>query len=380
MRLFLLPARLLSLFCMALLLGSCVDRYLPEVLNEPRNFLVVDGFINSQGITRIKLSRTTPISTSSVARAPVEPGANVFIESQSGTRTRLQESPAGTYSSLTQTLPAGGSYRLFVSTRQGQTYASEYMPVKTTPPIDSVRWRAENTGVGIYVNSHDDTKNTRYYRWEFEETWEIIPPHRPLIEFSRGAIRPISVRFPTLCWGNELSSSIQISKTIALSQDVVADFPLQRLPILSPKLHERYSILVHQFALTKAEYEYWELLRKNTESIGSLFDPQPSQVTGNLRCLSKPDEVVLGFVGVRSATQKRIFINRLQLPFNWRRGTGYEDCVPPDTILSRFTPADMAFGGGNQLPINEIPGGWTASSVDCIDCRTRGTVVRPSFW
>lgn len=385
-----LSCRLALLWCLALLLPACIDRYEPEAISSPRNFLVVDGFINSQGISSVKLSRTFPLSTKTTTRPPVERGATVFIESETGTRYRLLESVPGTYTSPSLMLTSGAKYRLHVTTAgasssgssayRTETYASDYVAAKTTPPIESLLWRAEATGVGIYLNTRDPANATQYYRWEFEETWEIIPPHRPLIEYFNGRIQPIRVRYPTLCWGSEQSTAIQISKTTALSQDVVANFPLRQLPISSPRLHERYSILVQQHALSKAEYEYWEMLRKNTESIGSLFDPQPTQLTGNMHCLSTPGEVVLGFVGVHSVESKRLFIARPELPRDWRRGTGYEACVPPDTVIAQYTPAEQAFGSGNQVPINEIPGGWTASSIDCVDCRTRGTVVRPSFW
>jgi hypothetical protein len=47
------------------------------------------------------------------------------------------------------------------------------MPVQNNPPIDSISWKRDEEGVRVFVNTHNPEGNTRYYRWEFEETWEI---------------------------------------------------------------------------------------------------------------------------------------------------------------------------------------------------------------
>ena len=185
-------------------------------------------------------------------------------------------------------------------------------------------------------------------------------------------------------------------KTTSLSQDVVSNFRVRQIIAPSSLLYSRYSILVQQYALTKEEFAYWELLRKNTESIGSLFDPQPVQLTGNLHCLSKPDELVLGFVSAHSISEQRLFIARAELPGNWQVLNGYEDCMPPDTMLvipkprprvlpNPFDILNSYFAAGQYLPIAPLYNfgttvGYTFKSKDCIDCRTRGAEVKPSFW
>ncbi|MEJ7664694.1 MAG: DUF4249 family protein [Hymenobacter sp.] len=56
----------------------------------------------------------------------------------------------------------------------------------------------------------------------------------------------------------------------------------------SSKLYYLYSILVRQYALTPEEFAYWDKLRKNTENLGTLFDPLPSQLSGNVHRLTMP--------------------------------------------------------------------------------------------
>ncbi|MET4073944.1 DUF4249 domain-containing protein [Hymenobacter sp. UYCo722] len=367
---------------LVLLLSSCIDPFTPPSISSPPSYLVVDGFINSRGISTISLSRTYAIALA--ASPPTETSASVFIEAQSGRRYSLRESAVkGTYVSDPLALPPADTYRLHLTTAAGKEYASTYVPVKTTPPIDTVAWRATGTGVDITMSAHDPANATQYYRFEYAETWEIVSPYIPSLEFLGGRLRPLSVPFPALCWRTVRGTTVQLANTTTLTQDVVASYPLRQLPSTAPQLLRQYSLLVQQHALTKDEYQYWELLRKNTETIGSLFDPQPVQLTGNVQGLgSNAGAIALGYVGAHSLSEKRIFIARRQLPAAWRPLTGYESCMPPDTV--RPGAETYAFGT-NYLPIyatykNGGLVGILAATADCIDCRRRGSAIRPSYW
>jgi hypothetical protein len=375
-----------------LLATGCTDPYLPEAQQSPPSYLVVDGYLNAQGSTTIKLSRTYAVGSKTAP--PAEVKATVYVEDEGGTRTQLREAPAGTYTSPSQNLNVARRYRLHLYTLGGKEYASDFVPVKITPPIDALTWQASNTGLDITVDAHDATNATQYYRWETDETWEIRPPYAPTVEYVNKKMRDIVVPFPTICWGNAHSTTVLQYKTTSLAQDVVSKFRVRQFIPPSPLLFYRYSILVQQHALTKEEFAYWELLRKNTESIGSLFDPQPVQLTGNVHCLSAPAEQVLGFVGAHSLTEKRIFITRAELPRAWPLSDGYEGCYPPDTVFL-YKPPPMPSpevtieANFNQttgyLPINALLEGgiiiaYTTRKRDCIDCRTRGSSTKPSFW
>lgn len=367
-----------------LLLPGCIDSYTPKVLSSPRHFLVVDGFINSQGVTTIVLQRTVDIAAATPP--PPEKGAVVTIEEENGARYILPEGTVkGTYSSAPLTLNTRRNYRLRILTTAGKEYASAYSAVKTTPPIDDVTWQATDKGLDIAVSSHDPTGQTQYYRWEYAETWEIASPYNPTIEYKNNRIQEIETPFPRQCWSMNNSSDIKLASTVRLSEDRISNYLIRSLPITADRLRLRYSILVSQYAQTAEEYMYWELLRKNTENIGTLFDPLPSQLTGNIRCLNDESELALGFITAHSLAQKRLFIKRGELPFTWPIQSSYEDCLPVDTVKpSRTLPLEVflktVFGRPNYLPIEIVPGGYTAKYRDCIDCRLRGTAVKPDFW
>lgn len=363
-----------------LLLSSCVDPYTPAVISAPPTYLVVDGAINLNGITTVHLSQTRSLSAG--ATAPVEAKATVAIQDEAGARYPLTEQAAGTYTSAALALGTNHHYQLRLRLASGREYASDLVAAKLAPAIDDVTWAAEPNGVQIYVNSHDATSATRYYRWSYQETWQFHSAYQSDLEFVGGQIKRRSENIYQ-CWRTENSTAISLSTTAQLSQDVVSQFPLTLLPHTSGKLYSMYSILVQQYGLTPEEFAYWEKLRKNTESLGTLFDPLPSQLSGNVHSLDTPSELVLGYVGAGSTTEKRIFISISQLPYNFIRPiTGYETCSAPDTVLMK----DLAvrFNNTGFLPINPVgnypPRAYTGAPSSCVDCRQRGTNIKPSFW
>ncbi|WP_303312457.1 DUF4249 domain-containing protein [Hymenobacter sp. BT730] len=375
----------------ALLLGlsGCIEPFEPEVKVQDTKALVVDGFINSNGRTTIRLSHTYDLE--STAGPLTEDKAEVFIQGQGvGEEYRLREVKSGTYVSDSLVLDPTKKYRLFFRTRdvrlqlKGQ-YASSYETVKTSPPIDALTWKVVPRGLELYANTHDETGQSIYYRWDYTETWEFTSLAESIIQYvDHQMVKRTEDIYH--CWQTVNSPSIRLTSTKRLAQDQVKEFPLIEFVEGDTRLRYKYSVLVRQYTMSAEEYQYWETLKKNTETIGSLFDPLPSQSLGNIRNLNKPTEPVLGYVGVGSMTQKRIFISYDELP-RWQFTTGYESCGIPDTLLPlKGVPyqdvVDDRFASQSSQPIRKDydSGYYLYSSKECVDCRERGTTVRPSFW
>jgi hypothetical protein len=380
-----LTRALLLLVGGAALLGGCVDPYPPDVPAAAQSYLVVDGFINSKGSTTIKLSRSLGLASASAI--PAETKATVYVLDNLGTRYNLTENPVGTYTLPAQTLDPQRQYQVRITTAKGRNYASDLVAVKTTPPIDKLSWQPTGNGVEIDVDAHDPTGNSRYYRWDYVETWQFNTAYSTKLEYaaSTKSVQPRTDDIYT-CWRTELSPFIKQTTTSQLSQDVVANYPLIALPY-NEKLRIKYSVLVLQYAQTPEEYAYWEALSKNTQNLGTLNDPLPSQLTGNIHCLTDASEPVLGYVGAHSVTQERLFIDYNDLPKPLPRiaNTGYETCTV-DTVLLRDglelfrLNLEVPFDTWYTAPPNRKVIGYFASTTECVDCRVRGTNIKPSFW
>jgi hypothetical protein len=358
---------------MILVLGGCVDPYRPPEVTSPGSYLVVSGFFNSApGTTSsIQLSRTQNLTD---PKAPaVETKAQVTIESANKATYTLREGTGGVYT-LSGIVPLPNeTYRLRIRTAQGKEYLSDFVPVNATPPIDSLSWRVENDGVQINVNTHDPANKTHYYRWEFDETWEYVAAYFSGYELKNKEIvsRTESVY---QCWSSFVDKSIQLGSSDRLSQDVISQRPLTFVRGASIKLGIKYSIQVKQTALTKAAFDYYDQLAKITQNVGSIFDPQPSQITGNIHSVANTNEPVMGFFRVGTVESRRIIINKRQLPY-WLTETGNFGCLVDTLSVSKI--------------INEQPGiitfydrtSYLTSSHYCIDCRLRGGInKKPDYW
>lgn len=367
-----------------LLLGTgCRDPYLPEVVAKAPNYLVIEAVLNAgQGATNVRITRTTQIDRTSAITG--EANAVVTVEGKDNSSVSLSYQGNGQYVHPNLNLAIGNEYRLRVKTTNGKEYLSAYVVAKTTPPIDSVTWgRSATGGVDIMVNSHDETNKTKYYRWEYDETWEIRTFFfsKYLYENRRVRERVMPAEDVSTCWRNRSSTNILLGTTTRLQSDVISKMPVASFSNGDDRISVRYSILVRQYALDKDAYEFYDLLRKNTESIGTIFDAQPSEVKGNIACLTDPTEPVIGYVTASSVEEQRIFINASQVP-DWRFPQACEvQTVTPDSVFYYFEILGYSPFEADIPPGTNVPKAYFGSYGVCVDCTKRnGTKTRPSFW
>jgi hypothetical protein len=373
-----------------LLLIGCLEPYEPPEITETINILVVDGFLNSTDATAgVKLSHTSPIKSTSSGTP--ETNATVTVESEDGTSFTLVEKSAGYYSAEGVSLNIDNRYRLVIARSDNQRVVSDFIELTNSPPIDSISWEADADGVNIFANTHDTSVETGYYYWDYIETWEYNSPVSSYIKWEnnvpvfRGNGDDI-----TKCWRSLPSSKIVVGSSLRLAENVIQRFPIISLPAGSNKLSIKYSVLVRQRTLSKDEYDFWKELQKTTENLGSLFDPLPYQVRGNLRDEGDPNTEVLGVFSGGSVTEKRIFIGVSELPANLRKfPTMY---CPLDTVCIFKRPNDQRCRvgldelNGTELLVGTLYDGpalwgYTIGSPSCVDCREQGgTLTRPDFW
>jgi hypothetical protein len=372
-----------------LIAAGCREEYKsPAVLRET-NFLVVEGVINvGSDTTFIVLTRSRKLIDS--VNIIVERNAQVFVEVQNGPRIQLQPyTTDGTYYAPGLNLSADKLCRLYIKTRNKE-YISDYVPVKQTPAIESVYAKKENGNIQISLNTKDPQNKTIYYRWDYEETWEFKSPLSSTVIFD--PVDSIIVprkpdEYFLTCWASEKSGAILVNSSLGASQDVISAQPMSLItPANSEKLSVRYSILVKQYALTKEAFQYWNVIKKNSEQVGSIFDPLPSQQFGNIRCITDPSEPVIGFVSASTIFQKRFFINKNDVD-PWlvevqgcKQGSYFNVSASNlDSFYTflgprgGYTPVFLAVDGDG------VPR-WRSYLKKCVDCITRGTNKKPVYW
>jgi len=371
-----------KIFCFLLVLSmACRQSYTPPVVTAKNNFLVVEGFLNNgPDSTYINLSRT--FSLADTSRILYELHAQLTVEAKDNSASiSLPEVGQGRYGRVLSLNPSQ-SYRLRILTAAGKTYLSDFVPLKTSPPIDSISYGLVRDGLQIYANTHDAQSNSHYYRWDFEQTWQFHSIYYSSYQYNHSA-RKIEVRtadtFYT-CWKGGISTNIILGSTTKLLQDEVSLQPLVLIPMNSWIISVKYSIFVRQYVLTAEAFSFWQEMQKNSEKLGSIFDAQPSENKGNIRCTSDSSERVIGYISAGTVQHQRIYITPDDIP-GWNPYP-YENCelisIPdnPDSLESFL-------GGGGFLPVNidtDPPRRYNIAGNSCVDCTLIGTNKKPSFW
>lgn len=366
----------------SLLLVSCLDEYNPPEITESETILVVEGNI-SDVETNIRLTSTSPLDAG--ALITVE-DAIVSIESENGGTVGSLENTGGGFYTLKTNLSFNDSYRIKIEA-ESETYFSEYLNLLLTPPIDSVGWEEVDDVFQVHVSTHDNSNQTQYYLWNFEETWQYRSRFPSNYEFVDDGLIPRKEQIST-CWRSQPSTSILVATTVNLTENIVSKQPLIRIiPQDNLKLSNRYSILVKQFALSEDAYNFWELLKRNSESVGTFFDPQPSQLPSNIECTSDPSKSVIGYISASQQREQRIFVRRSDLPFRNIPFAPISFCEI-DTIENTPDAISQQFKSGINLPTFELFNfftgqieGYESVPRGCADCRLfGGENVEPDFW
>ena len=373
---------------------GCKKPYAPKIVSGKTNYLVVEGVINTGNDSTIfKLSRTVSLATQ--VDSTFEPEAQVTVENDQNTSYPIPEIGHGKYAAPALGLDATHKYRLRVKTIDGKEYVSDFTGSTYSPPIDSIGFTINDKGIQIYANAHNVNNNTRYYRWDYTETWQFHAKYQSFYIFNG---TDIVVRTPEqqniyYCFANNTSTSIVLGSTVALSQDVIYQAPITNIPSTSEKIELRYSILLRQYGLSKDAFNFYQNLKKNTEQLGSIFDAQPSTTNGNMHCVTDPSMPVIGYITATNIQVKRIFIDNSQLPRLWQPTYPY-DCPLDSFLFCRGKDCQnevkdfLMIPNPREIPVTPIHApypspailGYMSAGVLCVDCTLRGKTEPPDFW
>lgn len=369
------------------LVAGCIDRYSPKVKPSAAAQLVVNGYLDPvTGAATITLSGTQSVYTETPGDSVR--GATVNIVPESGTGWTLTETKAGVYQLNGAQVSATTAYKLVVETSDGERYESAGVTPRVATPIDSVKWERDDFNEGFVINvfAHGATRDDMYYRWEYVETWQYHSAFQSQLVYNP-TTQQLDLRSDNIydCYHTFPGHDILLADTRQSATNVVPGHKLLFIPEKSPKILVRYSMLVRQFSVSKEEYAFWQLMKNNTENLGTLFDPLPGQVIGNIRCITSSDKQAIGFFSVQHPTEKRMFIDGKSVPHRLDADTGYQKCVG-DTL--RLIDFNTNFHGLSEVYLFVQPlyrmgfiYAYLYSTKSCVDCRLHGgTLQQPDFW
>ena len=353
------------------MLTTCVKPYNP-IINKYEHIIVIDGLLTDSGNPPIvTITYSSKVDGSKIEKVV---GAVVYILSSDGQKYNLTEKSQGSYTYTQSMFPVsiGTSYQLIVE-HEGHVFKSTMEKMLPSSPITDISYKvkSDSKGVDLLISTQDVDTASKYYVWKLTETWKI---HTSIYSHTRSVNKEI-------CYSST-KDELQLGTTDLFSKNCFNQYPLLSIPVSSAKLFYRYSILVEQLSISRSSYVYLNYIKKTNESGGSLFDPVPANMNGNITSDSEP---VIGNFQVSSLSSKRIYIDRSDLPNELMISSGMEKCE-----------LEVAGTGADQKnvrdslrkimitmdTIKEITGTFVRYTTEerCFDCTATGSPNTPPTW
>ena len=409
-----------------LLTTSCTEPYALQT-DAFEDVIVIEATItNELKKQEIKISKSIPLEQTS---PKFEAGATVYLKDNLGNQYNFSESNESYFSDAVFQAVPNTTYQLFVTTKLGKSYTSSPETLTTVSPLQEVVpevvVKEGAKGVQIVAKSFDPTNTSKYYRYEYEETYKVIAPlwlnvrakatpFNPLGEIIPGTIELIPrTEEARICYSSKKNTNIILSNTSQLSEDRVA-FPIRFISNKDYIIMHRYSILVKQYVQNLASHTYYQTLKKISNTNNLLSQNQPGLIASNIKATSNINEKVLGYFSVNSYSEKRIFFNFQEIftndafpkypyycpdpipppPPGLDLNPEYEfiycfgrDCGGPkifESILQKKSvyysgydlPGTWPYGG----PLSPPPPKIIMYPIQCGDCTSFSNNIKPSFW
>ncbi len=402
-----------------LVIGSCIETFEFET-QDFEGVLVVDARLTDEVKQhQILLSRARPFEQDTIT--PIR-NAQVSIVENSGTTYFFEEDTPGHYisTSLFSGTP-GNVYQLKIITSEGASFSStkETMPEKV--PIGDLEIKRETNdfgedGVAIVLGNESLGNAPRYFRYDYEENYEIrapkwdpfkmviidsIPCDGDAYEVD---IAPKNSNKGRICYGKRRSTRIILTATDNLQNNDITGFEVQFVARENFILSHRYSILVHQYTQSVDAHSYYQGLEAFSVSESVFSETQPGFLTGNISSETDSEQNVIGYFETAPVSSQRIFFSYddvfpgeplPEYPISCEFlgnpdliGPGYHcsdgavgfcdgSCTSP--LIDLIQSDQIVFAGENEAEFS-FNNPYFVLPKPCGDCTVYGSDIKPDFW
>ncbi|WP_282048976.1 DUF4249 domain-containing protein [Maribacter aquivivus] len=414
----------------SLQISGCVEEFEPENITEVLDgALVVDARITDENKPQtILLTRT--FSFDEIEPTP-EIGAQVNIIDDLGGSIDFIENEPGNYSTIAAiSLEQGRAYTLQITTADNVIYHSNKTTLPSRIELTELKTQrkfnnSENDGISITVSNSNNSSSANYFRYEYEETYKIIPPdYNPFIwdqvdydffcEDDDGwEVTVTSRNEPAdICFGTNKSNNLIITSTSNLTTNDLENFEVRFIGSDNYAISHRYSILVKQYHHDINAASFFSSLEDFSSSESIFSNVQTGMLESNVSAKNSENAIVFGYFEVSSYSEKRIFFNYEDFypneplpPYIISCDVIREPALYPDGFHSTVIDGKIIIDRGSNSPLIEgiIAGqiGYIGDNenflepddngelsrapflvkpLGCIDCRKFGDNVIPNFW
>ena len=382
-------------------LSGCVEEFEADIPSEETNLLVVEGTICSESLNRFALSRTESINSSFPTPRTMW-GASVAVRGSDGSEYMAQPVGGGYYTCKIDKLNPDVTYCLHIEV-DGEVYESDpQKPLRTEKIADvcGVQNTPEsNIDILVTPETPFNPDQANYYSWTYDETWEVHPALTTDIYFDVIKKEPAFFDddhpnpYPERGWIDSNSSLTMIGGSLNYEEQHIRRLKMYEIDQRDERISYRYSGLIHQRAITKAEYEYELARRQAGYEMGGLFTPQPSALPTNIHCLTS-NKRAIGFVGCSLNTSDyRFFLNAKDFSTNYMKKDalvihefagynpeGYKEFLDNCCILASQGRILCVWEDEREMIDGTLRTGW-AKYLNQVDVRAKGAYIEePDFW
>ena len=332
-------------------LASCLEEVKVSIRTESSTLVVDGGITNEAPPYSVRLSYSgNQLNANDINQNLAVSGARVILQDDTGDSVVLSPSyyEKGVYrtSNLNFKGQVGRSYSIKIDLKEGKTYISKPERLSFCPLIDSlysVYMDIINTsypdGYQIYVNAKDPVDTQNYYRWSAYGYSRVgkISPEGGFLPNTCGGVYPSN-----FCWVPLFQTQINILSDIYVNGNPIRNRPVFFSPVYAVGKH---FVEVTQYSISREAYQFWKLYDEQATRTGTVFDPLPAPIVGNLVNKNDPNDYALGYFEVAGVNRKKLIID----------GRNNQSEIYLNAV--RFTPTE----GGCSLPYASCdrPSGWT---------------------
>lgn len=346
------------IYILFLISVSCIDPYNVEI-EEGQQLLTIDGMVTTgPGPHVIKLTRSDTYG--SVFEGLIRPvqGATLIVRDDQGRVIFLEENidARGTYETPSSfSAELGRSYTLQIQLVTGEVYSSLPERVESVPEIKNLSIQTVQipvegetlfrSGAQIYAELEDPGDQKNFYFWRNAESTFMLEtrPDLYVIRSPNAPPQPAPKACCYICYQTENVGN----QGIFIAQDenfngLTTKIPVGFIEDNGRRLVNTFRTDIRQISVSADAYRFLKLVKQQTEISGSVFDPPPASIRGNMISLDNPDEVVLGYFMAGGEARKRIYIKYADLTFNQPRAIIPDDCRVLAGPNSDLPPADWS--------------------------------------
>ena len=269
-------------------------------------YLVIDGFITDAfGPHEILISKSQPFTNDEVVIFEKVQSATVTITDDLGNEILLTRTEPGTYETPGSfSGQIGRAYTLNVAF-EGDLYQStpQVIPPKST--LDSVYFEQD---VRETINDDGELLVNPTVRFLCDIDYATASSYAAVTWESTYQYKTVLTQTPYDCYIDEQNrgfSSVLTNEEVNIGS--VSGVSIDE-PLFDIRFKSGFSLNAILYSLSEEAHNFHFQINQQRSSTGSVFDPQPFQIFGNITNTNDADQTVLGYFGAYGKEERRIFV------------------------------------------------------------------------